>query len=319
MRPARDRVSAPVRVRREREREREEVAALVSRSKGMKLGLQAAPTPPHANMWPSCRLNSGSLNNRHSGFLGQSRREALVHPSSSWFEIDAPSMLRRALLFAPSAFAFGLGTWQVQRLEEKRTEIEYRESLLGGPPLDLNSSSRSDLQRHDPVACRGRFLHDRSVYVGPRVRSELGQAFQGCMVVTPLVLDDDDSGRGGKRGGSEGGGSALSRLFSSRGTAGSEGGKGAATADGGREGGGIVLVLRGWVPQMWRSDPSRFDAMRPRESVEVQGLVKHSDEPGYFAPDNLPEIGQWFYYDIPAMVSRYGAFRLAPDLRDLSR
>ena len=70
---------------------------------------------------------------------------------------------------------------------------------------------------------------------------------------------------------------------------------------------------------MWRSDPSRFDAMRPRESVEVQGLVKHSDEPGYFAPDNLPEIGQWFYYDIPAMVSRYGAFRLAPDLRDLSR
>ena len=49
--------------------------------------------------------------------------------------------------------------------------------------------------------------------------------------------------------------------------------------------------------------------MRPRESVEVRGLVKHSDKPGYFAPDNLPEIGQWFYYDIPAMVSLFQSFQ----------
>ena len=56
-------------------------------------------------------------------------------------------------------------------------------------------------------------------------------------------------------------------------------------------------------PSKVKDNPSRFDFERPSGLVQVEGLVKPSDKPGFFAPQNLPEIGQWFYYDVPAMVS----------------
>ncbi len=211
--------------------------------------------------------------------------------------------LRSALLFAPGSFACSLGVWQVQRLEEKRAEMSYREGLLNSPPLDLNRHYRANdgavremPPRRTPVSRNGPFLHERSIFVGPRVRSELGQAFQGCMIVTPLELDVGDEGRDGSLGGAARGISLFGRG-GSRQTEKESGGRQRKKRE--------VLVLRGWVPQGWKDDPSQFDfeSLRPQSPVQVQGLVKWSDKPGYFAPANIPEQGQWFYYDVPAMVS----------------
>lgn len=205
--------------------------------------------------------------------------------------------LRSAMLFAPSAFAASLGVWQVQRLSGKRDEIAYRESLLGGEPLDLNDKLGSAcFKKHAPVTCRGRFLHDRSIFVGPRVRSELGQTFQGCMLVTPLELDSPE--------GTPAEPAPRRRRFSLFSTTAKAGSAPEPEPERcGSRGNRTVLVLRGWIPQKWKDDPSRFDFERPSGLVQVEGLVKPSDKPGFFAPQNLPEIGQWFYYDVPAMVS----------------
>ena len=203
--------------------------------------------------------------------------------------------LRNALLFAPGAFAFSLGVWQVQRLEQKKSELQHREELLGGEPVDLNTktdggAAAQALQKHTPVTFRGRFLHDRSIFVGPRVRSELGQAFQGCMLVTPMELEGGD--REGEESASRGG---AWRLFG--------GGTNRDAPSAAPEARRTVLVLRGWVPQAWRDAPLKFAAFRSDRPVQIEGLMKPSDKPGFFAPENLPEIGQWFYYDVPAMVS----------------
>ena len=237
--------------------------------------------------------------------------------------------LRSALLFAPGAFAFSLGVWQVQRLQQKQTEVAYRKKLLDGEPLHLSSSHNQTeegardgaLKRHTPVTCRGTFQHERSLYVGPRVRSELGQAFQGYELVTPLVLEEgeDNGGFDKKKGNNDHFGSRWTSFFSRQKGSDKDGDTKQAEALGEREressGGSasssgvlqsnqkVVLVLRGWVPQLWRDQPEKFESLMPKDTVQVEGLVKPSDSPGYFAPPNSPEQGQWFYYDLKAMVS----------------
>jgi cytochrome oxidase assembly protein ShyY1 len=68
----------------------------------------------------------------------------------------------------------------------------------------------------------------------------------------------------------------------------------------------VVMVLRGWVPQLWRDRPDKFRSLMPKETVQIEGLVKPTDSPGYFAPANTPEQGQWFFYDLQAMAKACG-------------
>ena len=228
---------------------------------------------------------------------------------------------RSALLFGPSAFAFSLGVWQVQRLDQKKTELAHREGLVNAEPLDLNLKFQvggggeegeggvgfAPPERNTPVTCRGTFLHDRSIYVGPRVRSELGQALQGCMLITPLELEGGEADvRGGREGEEEEENAGRRRSYSRFSLFGGSRKEKEEEDDSMKERKKQVLVLRGWVPKSWKESPEKFDALRPKRSVQVDGLVKTSDTPGYFAPPNSPEQGQWFYYDLQAMAQACG-------------
>ncbi len=81
----------------------------------------------------------------------------------------------------------GLGTWQVQRLAEKRVIIAELAARLDQPPVALPAAIPDPAAlEFVPVRLRGRFLHDRELYVGARLYR--GEA--GFHVVTPLVLED---------------------------------------------------------------------------------------------------------------------------------
>jgi surfeit locus 1 family protein len=81
--------------------------------------------------------------------------------------------------------AFGLGTWQVQRLGWKTQLIAKLEDRLLRDPLPLppqiDPAAIHDFD-YRRVYATGRFRHDKEMLVGPRLRD--GQ--DGYMVITPL-------------------------------------------------------------------------------------------------------------------------------------
>ncbi|URE41830.1 hypothetical protein MUK42_20133 [Musa troglodytarum] len=207
----------------------------------------------------------------------------------------------KALLFLPGAITFGLGTWQLFRRQEKIEMLDYRTKRLEMEPLKWNELSSSD---HDfnslefrKVICEGDFDESKSVYVGPRSRSISGVTENGFYVITPLVP----------------------RIT----------GPGSVQLP--------VLVNRGWVPRGWRkklensensgrsSTPKIVDAKQiegsawwkfwSKESTvtkveenstaptRVIGVVRGSEKPSIFVPENDPSTGQWFYVDVP-MIAR---------------
>lgn len=85
------------------------------------------------------------------------------------------------------AVLIGLGTWQVQRLEEKTALLERIEAGLSADPAPLPS----DLSDPDPwdyrrIQVDGAFLHEHELFVASRIHR--GQV--GLHVMTPLVRSD---------------------------------------------------------------------------------------------------------------------------------
>jgi len=80
-----------------------------------------------------------------------------------------------------------LGTWQIERMQDKRAMIAERAQRLASPPLNLPAvipiPQALDFRR---VQVQGKFLHDRELYLGNRPRN--GQP--GYHVLTPLQRAD---------------------------------------------------------------------------------------------------------------------------------
>lgn len=77
------------------------------------------------------------------------------------------------------------------------------------------------------------------------------------------------------------------------------------------DGGGVVLVDRGWVP-LDRHHP----ADRPQGQVDgvvtVDGVARVPPPRHWAQPDNRPQENFWLYYDLPAMAAAAGAGQVAP-------
>ncbi|XP_047337766.1 surfeit locus protein 1 [Impatiens glandulifera] len=205
------------------------------------------------------------------------------------------------LLYVPGAITFGLGTWQLFRRQEKIEMLEYSQKRLGMEPLNGNQLSPSadsldelELRR---VAIKGVFDDKNSIFIGPRSRSISGITENGYYVITPLMPVP---------------GYPESLQFP-------------------------VLVNRGWVPRSWRekhlealehddqpSNSSSSSSVQVGERsswwklwskkpklveekvsvvtpVEVVGVVRGSEKPSIFVPENDPISSQWFYVDVPSI------------------
>eukprot|EP00053_Salpingoeca_punica_P010514 m.94587 g.94587 ORF g.94587 m.94587 type:complete len:320 (-) comp15415_c0_seq3:617-1576(-) len=97
------------------------------------------------------------------------------------------------LLVLP-AVAFGLGVWQIYRLDWKKAIIASLEARLNATPVDLPDKPEelADME-YKPVKLRGHFLHDQELYMGPRtLMREMfdGQPSEsGFQVITPFILE----------------------------------------------------------------------------------------------------------------------------------
>ncbi|XP_002993388.2 surfeit locus protein 1 [Selaginella moellendorffii] len=207
-------------------------------------------------------------------------------------------------LFLPCVATFGLGTWQVKRRDWKAELLDYKRKRLEQDPVPLalamvddtsSSSNGESALEYRRVVCDGVYDEEKSIFIGPRMKQLFGSSQRGYYLVTPLLPASSSDMQP------------------------------------------AVLVNRGWVPAAWREDfekgvvtptlDERFhqdkiktgtwwrtwwkgkptmEISPAKGAVTVCGVVRKSENPSMFVPLNVPEQGQWFYFDVPAMLKAAG-------------
>ena len=76
-------------------------------------------------------------------------------------------------------------------------------------------------------------------------------------------------------------------------------------------GGGIVLVDRGWVPDLGKN-AAFAGVSKPAGSLSLEGILRRPTPTGYFSPMNVPDADNWFRVDPGAMAARLGLADVAP-------
>ncbi len=71
------------------------------------------------------------------------------------------------------------------------------------------------------------------------------------------------------------------------------------------DGGPTLMVDRGWVPMDWPAAAARA-ADTPSRQVEVTGIVRVPEAPGWLTPANRPDKNEWYYIDLAAMAGSVG-------------
>lgn len=96
-----------------------------------------------------------------------------------------------ALLIAMPVISFGLGCWQVKRLDWKVKLIAKNEKALAAPviedvPTNLDPTVIAEEFEYRKFKLKGRFDYQQEMFLGPRIRN--GDV--GYLVVTPFVRSD---------------------------------------------------------------------------------------------------------------------------------
>ena len=80
-----------------------------------------------------------------------------------------------------------------------------------------------------------------------------------------------------------------------------------------RDGGGMVLINRGFVPTELKAQSDRRDGLIDG-STTVTGILRASEPRGLFVPEPDPARGEWFNRDIAGIASARGLSDVAPYL-----
>ncbi|KAI6381814.1 hypothetical protein MCOR25_001045 [Pyricularia grisea] len=208
--------------------------------------------------------------------------------------------------------AFGLGTWQVYRLQWKTDLLAKCEDRLVRPPLPLPP-------RVDPAAVEdfdyrrvyvtGRFRHDQEMLIGPRMRD--GE--QGYMVVTPLepIAAEKVEAPAANGGSGDGAGPSLWQRVSgffwrSSDSWGKDAPAGSSAPQVAEPPPPAVLVNRGWVSKKLGDQKDRPESL-PEGPVTVEGMIRKPWKKNMFTPDNRPDIGEFYFPDVEQMASLTGS------------
>jgi surfeit locus 1 family protein len=71
------------------------------------------------------------------------------------------------------------------------------------------------------------------------------------------------------------------------------------------DGGPTLMVDRGWAPMDWPAGADPTGTAGARE-VEVTGIVRTPEPPGWLTPANRPDKNEWYYVDLSAMAGSVG-------------
>lgn len=176
------------------------------------------------------------------------------------------------MLVLPPMLAAYLGVWQIGRREEKIRMLEERERVMmteDDAPSDVLFSGEH-VAEYTKVSVSGTYDESKSMFIGPRPRSSMGITEAGYFMVTPMYVDGD-----------------VAKP---------------------------LLVLRGWVPESWKSNGMDSDINGERRASEpatappamLRGVVRSSEKPSRFVPENCPRQRDWYYVDVPALARAVG-------------
>ena len=174
------------------------------------------------------------------------------------------------------ATAFGLGIWQVKRRAWKLNLLEELEQKTSAPPTELptNPEQVKDLEFRK-VHVRGQFEVGSEIYVGPR----------------SIVLEDESGGLFGR---TDTTGFHVITPFKLENSE------------------DRILVNRGWVPKN-KLDPSTRGEIVPVNVIDLNGVVRLTDEEQRFKPKN-PESGtKWSSRDVEALAAKFNTLPIFID------
>lgn len=91
------------------------------------------------------------------------------------------------------ATAFGLGTWQVFRWQQKKEALAFREERRVAQPVALPSPSDMDVDSLEfrRVTAQGHYQHDKEMQSGPRSHD----GASGRYIITPFCVSSGDAGK----------------------------------------------------------------------------------------------------------------------------
>jgi surfeit locus 1 family protein len=159
----------------------------------------------------------------------------------------------------------------MQRKSWKEGLIKQMESTMNMEPQPLpDDLDHLQSMEYQTVAVRGRFIHEREMYLGPRslIKPDSDDTGGGLMstkntsgylVITPFKLEDREE---------------------------------------------TILVNRGWVSRQHIKPESRPQG-QVQGSVEIFGVVRHPEPRPQFSPDHRTDI--FLYRDVPRMCQLTGA------------
>lgn len=64
-----------------------------------------------------------------------------------------------------------------------------------------------------------------------------------------------------------------------------------------------IMILRGWVPESWKK--RRVDGGES-SMTSIRGVVRYSEKPSRFVPENCPRQRDWYYVDVPELARSMG-------------
>lgn len=187
------------------------------------------------------------------------------------------SKLHYLLLIIPVS-TFGLGTWQIHRLQWKKGLIKELEERTTQPVQELSENIdklRSKEQEYRRIRLRGKFDHSEEIHVLPRSLNEgphggggLGQRPKsGAHIITPFDLSET-----GQR----------------------------------------ILVNRGWVPRD-KIEPEKRPEGQIQGEVELVGFIRQGEKRQPFQAKNNSEKNQWCSRDVDAMAEVTGSLPILVD------
>ena len=185
---------------------------------------------------------------------------------------DVPNTSRnyRLLLVIPVA-SFGLGTWQIYRLQWKKGKIRELESQTQAEPVplpdDILNEDKISEMNYRNVLVQGHFDHTKEIYIGPRPLNKAGQhpggsgllsgrSQSGYQIVTPFVLDNGDR----------------------------------------------ILVNRGWVPKNKKDPSSRLEG-QILGHIKLTGIIRSGEQRPQFTPKIADNASDWHYCDVERIAS----------------
>ncbi|XP_003387040.1 PREDICTED: surfeit locus protein 1-like [Amphimedon queenslandica] len=181
------------------------------------------------------------------------------------FKGSQPQSNRHLWLLIIPFTTFGLGTWQIFRLQWKVDLIDRLERKMLKSPVPIPFDIKDQLEEFEyrRVTLTGSYDHSREMLMWPRVQINEEKkpipgnrgSEPGAFVITPFHCNETKSD---------------------------------------------VLVNRGWVPKA-RMDPSMRPHGQVQGEIEITAIVRTGDTRGLFGPKNEPENNYWAWRDLEAM------------------